>query len=130
MRVEARLCHDPSIVRPTLLIVDDHEAFRASARTLLELEGFQVVGLAESGEEALTEVERLHPDVVLLDVQLPGADGFAVASTLARRPDAPRVVLVSSRGRDAYAARLDDAPVRGFLSKSELSGKALLALVG
>lgn len=118
------------MVRPTLLIVDDHEAFRASARTLLELEGFDVVGLAESGEEALTAVERLHPDVVLLDVQLPGADGFAVASTLAQRSDAPRVVLVSSRGRDAYAARLDDAPVRGFLSKAELSGTALLALVG
>lgn len=123
------LCDDPSVVRPRLLIVDDHADFRVSARALLELEGFDVVGLAADGEEALAAVDRLEPDVVLLDVQLPGMDGFEVARALAARDGAPRVVLVSSRDRSAYARQLSEARVSGFLGKSELSGAALHALV-
>ena len=123
------LCDDPSIVRPRLLIVDDHADFRTSAQALLELEGFDVVGLAEDGEDALDAVERLGPDVVLLDVQLPDMDGFDVARALAAREDAPRIVLISSRDRSAYASQLREAPVSGFLGKSELSGAALHALV-
>jgi DNA-binding NarL/FixJ family response regulator len=116
-------------VRPRLLIVDDHADFRASARSLLELEGFDVVGLAADAEEALDAVARLEPDVVLLDVQLPGMDGFDVARVLAGREDAPQVVLISSRDRSAYASQLREARVSGFLGKSELSGAALHALV-
>ena len=123
------LCDDAPIVRQTLLIVDDHEDFRASAMALLELEGFDVVGLAEDGEAALEAVARLHPDIVLLDVQLPGIDGFDVARRLAADVDGPRVVLISSRDRSAYAAQLRDAQVSGFLDKGELSGAALHALV-
>lgn len=115
--------------RPRLLIVDDHADFRASARTLFELEGFDVVGVAADGEEALEAVERLLPDVVLLDVQLPEMDGFEVARLLAARTGAPRIVLVSSRDRSAYTRQLRVADVSGFLGKSELSGPALHALV-
>src|SRR3954451_14124550 len=66
-------------VRMTVLIVDDHADFRESARALLEAEGFDVVGEAADGSEAIAEVERLRPDVVLLDIQLPDQDGFTVA---------------------------------------------------
>ena len=59
----------------TVLIVDDHEAFRESATALLEAEGFDVVGQAADGPEAIAEVERLHPEVVLLDIQLPTSTG-------------------------------------------------------
>ena len=116
-------------MRPSVLIVDDHEAFRASARALLELHGFDVVGDAADGEAALAAAARLRPDVVLLDVQLPGLDGFAVADRLAATAPAPRVVLISSRGRSAYEQRLPDAPVAGFLGKHELTGAALAALM-
>jgi DNA-binding NarL/FixJ family response regulator len=116
-------------VRPRLLIVDDHADFRASAQTLFELEGFDVVGLAADGEEALAAAAQLKPDVVLLDVRLPDMDGFEVARALAARDDAPRVVLVSSRDRSAYVSQLREARVCGFLGKSELSGAALHALV-
>lgn len=109
--------------------MDDHADFRVSARALLELEGFEVVGLAGDAEAALAEVERLEPDVVLLDVQLPGLDGFDVARALSERDGAPKVVLISSRDRGAYAAELREAPVSGFLGKAELSGPALHALV-
>ena len=127
--VRSPLCDDPTTVRPRLLIVDDHADFRRSAQTLLELEGFEVVGLAEDGEQALEAASRLQPDLVLLDIQLPGIDGFEVATKLAGRADPPRVVLISSRDRSAYTSQLRDAPVSGFLGKSELSGAALHALV-
>jgi DNA-binding NarL/FixJ family response regulator len=117
-------------VRPTVLIVDDHDGFRESARALLEAEGFAVVGDAAEGAAAVAAVARLRPDVVLLDVQLPDVDGFAVAARLAAGPDPPRVVLISSREVAAYGPRIGGAPVCGFLAKRELSGAALAALVG
>ena len=116
-------------VRPTVLIVDDHDGFRESARALLEAEGFAVAGDAADGAAAVAAVARLRPDVVLLDVQLPDVDGFAVAERLAEGPDPPRVVLISSREAAAYGPRIGAAPVCGFLAKRELSGAALAALV-
>ena len=117
-------------MRRTVLIVDDHEAFRESAAALLEAEGFDVVGEAADGPQAIAEVERLQPEVVLLDIQLPELDGFAVAERLAALPEAPRVVLISSREANAYGHRLVETAARGFIPKRELSGRALAALVG
>ena len=116
-------------MNPTVVIVDDHPGFRSSARALLEAAGFEVVGEAEDGESALAVVDRLHPRIVLLDVQLPDIDGFAVAERLARAGDPPAVVLVSTRDVSSYRRRLARSPVRGFISKSDLSGHALSALV-
>src|SRR5437763_12784142 len=81
----------------SVLIVDDHPSFRASARALLQSEGFEVVGEAEDGESALRAVAALLPELVLLDVQLPDIDGFEVARRLTTRDGGPAVVLVSSR---------------------------------
>jgi DNA-binding NarL/FixJ family response regulator len=117
------------VVRTTVLIVDDHDAFRASASALLEAEGFAVVGTAADGAAAVEEATRLRPAVVLLDVQLPDADGFVVATRLARLPEPPQVVFVSSRDAETYGSRLDRATARGFLAKRDLSGAALAALV-
>ena len=108
-----------------VLIVDDHATLRAAARALLEGDGFDVVGEAADGLAALSECARVSPDVVLLDVQLPGLDGFGVARELARRAASPRVVLVSSRSRSAYRRRLAQASVCGCLDKAELSGESL-----
>jgi DNA-binding NarL/FixJ family response regulator len=119
-----------SLVRPTVLIVDDHEAFRASARALLQAGGFDVIGEASDGTEAIAAVTALRPAIVLLDVQLPGLDGLAVAERLALAADPPMVVLISGRDATAYGPRLDRTPARGFISKSELSVKALAALIG
>ena len=116
-------------MRPTVLIVDDHPAFRESASALLEAEGFAVVGEAADGDEAITAVKRLRPQVVLLDIQLPDLDGFTVAERLAAGPDPPTVVLISSREAAAYGPRLDGAAVMGFIPKRELSGSVLASLV-
>jgi DNA-binding NarL/FixJ family response regulator len=118
------------LVRPTVLIVDDHAAFRASARALLEAEGFQVVGEAADGVGAVEAVAALRPAIVLLDIQLPDLDGLTVAQQLATAPDAPAVVLISSRDAATYGPRLQGTPARGFIPKSALSGEALAALTG
>ena len=122
------MCHALSVA-PSVLIVDDHAAFRTFARTLLQSEGFQIVGEAEDGASAIATAARLRPAVVLLDVQLPDLDGFAVAERLAAEADPPQVVLVSSRDASSYRRRLEGTRARGFIPKSELSGAALSALL-
>jgi DNA-binding NarL/FixJ family response regulator len=121
---------DDGHVRRTVLIVDDHDEFRTSARALLEADGFAVVGEAADGAEAIEAVAALKPSVVLLDVQLPGPDGLVVAESIAAGPEAPDVVLISSRAAAAYGPRLGRSPARGFIPKSELSGEALADLLG
>ena len=116
-------------MRPTVLIVDDHAEFRAAARALLEAEGFEVVGEAGDGLEAVTRAEQLRPDVVLLDIQLPDLSGFEVARRLARAAQPPQVVLISSRDATTYGAQLSLHDARGFLAKGELSGAAVTALL-
>jgi DNA-binding NarL/FixJ family response regulator len=113
----------------TVLIVDDHDGFRSFARALLQADGFEIVGEASDGASGLEAAARLRPDLVLLDVQLPDLDGFEVAERLAARDDPPSVVLVSTRDAASYRRRLADTPARGFISKGELSGPALLALM-
>jgi len=115
----------------TLLIVDDHPGFRKVARQLLELEGFDVIGEAQDGAEALRAATELRPDVVLLDVHLPDLNGFTVARQLTHDPgDAPAVILTSSLDVSDVDSALLDSGARGFLPKSELSGDALAALIG
>ncbi len=125
----ARDLWDDRPVGHTVLIVDDHEAFRESASAMLDAEGFTVVGQAADAGGALAAAERLRPQVVLLDVQLPGLDGFAVAERLSAGTSPPRVVLISSREAVAYGSRLQNAHARGFITKRELSGAALAALL-
>ena len=113
----------------TLLIVDDHRAFRDFARTVLSRDGFDVAGEAEDGESALGAVPTLRPDVVLVDVQLPGIDGIAVAEQLAALEAPPDVVLMSGRTASDYGSRLSGSPARGFIPKQDFSPEAIAALL-
>jgi DNA-binding NarL/FixJ family response regulator len=113
----------------TVLIVDDHPSFRATARAILEADGFEVVGEAEDGASALEAIHRLRPDVVLLDVQLPDMDGFAVATTLGANGDMPTIVLTSSRDAADFGPLVNECGARGFVPKAELSGAALHAVL-
>lgn len=113
----------------SVLVVDDHAGFRAAAKALLEAAGYQVAGEAEDGPSAVALTAALRPDVLLLDIGLPGLDGFEVADAVARQHDQPAVVLVSSHDADTYGRRLAAAPVVGFLTKSDLTGQALARLL-
>jgi DNA-binding NarL/FixJ family response regulator len=113
----------------TVLIVDDHGAFRSAARRLLEAAGLEVVGEARDGAAALAAAARLHPDIVLLDIQLPDLDGFVVAERLAEDGSPPAIVLTSSRSVTSFRRRLAANPALSFIPKSELSGEAVAAAV-
>jgi DNA-binding NarL/FixJ family response regulator len=116
-------------VAHTVLIVDDFAAFRAAARALLEQDGFEVVGEAADGAEAASAVRSLRPQIVVLDIQLPDADGFAVADAFRQMDPAPIVVLTSSRDALAYVRRLERPGTPPFIPKAELSGDRLAEVV-
>lgn len=112
-----------------VLIVDDHPGFRASARRLLEAEGFEVLGEAGDGAAAIAAARVLRPELVLLDVQLPDTDGFAVAEELTRGGAGPAVVLTSSRDAADFGSLVAASGARGFVPKAELSAAALARLL-
>jgi DNA-binding NarL/FixJ family response regulator len=109
----------------TVLIVDDHALFRSRARRLVEAAGYAVVGEADDAASAIAQSRRLEPDVVLLDVQLPDADGFTIAADLRDEPHSPSVVLISSREAIDYGSHLAAATAVGFIHKPELSRASL-----
>jgi DNA-binding NarL/FixJ family response regulator len=113
----------------TVLIVDDHPSFRAMARALLECEGYEVVAEAESAAAALRATEKVHPDLVLLDVQLPDLDGFQLAERIAELQPTTQIVLTSSRDCEDYGRSIEESVARGFVPKAELSGSRLAALL-
>lgn len=115
-------------MRPRVLIVDDHDGFRAVARTLLESDGLDVVGEAADGQEALAETSDLRPDLVLLDIHLPDTDGFAVSELLAALPKPPVVVLISSRPITDLRSRLEASSAVGYLAKQQLSGSNVMSV--
>ena len=101
----------------SILIVDDHPTFRATARMLLEAEGYDVIGEAPDGTTAVTEATRLHPD------------GFQVAERITARAGAPAVVLTSSRDSSDFGPLVMGSGARGFISKGDLSGAAIAELL-
>jgi DNA-binding NarL/FixJ family response regulator len=111
-----------------ILIVDDHPGFRASARRMLVAGGFEVVGEAGDGAEAVHAARDLRPDVVLLDVQLPDTNGIDLAARLSEN-GAAAVVLTSSRPADQLGPELTTSGALGFIRKDELTAAAISELV-
>jgi two-component system, NarL family, nitrate/nitrite response regulator NarL len=114
---------------PTILIVDDSEAFRVQARTMLEADGFDVVAEASDLSGAIAAWHATLPQLVLLDVNLPDGDGFAIVDMLERDGTRPIVVMTSTRDAATYRRRLERTRAVGFILKNELSGAAIRSLM-
>ncbi len=113
---------------PRVLIVDDHDRFRALARRTLQADGYEVVGEAPDGAGAVAAIAELNPDLVLLDVGLPDVSGLDLARILTESGGL-KVVLVSTRDAADYAQLARSHGAVGFVPKAELSGDALRALL-
>lgn len=111
-----------------VLIVDDQEPFRQAAQQVVEAtDGFMVAGSAASGEESLEAAARLRPDLVLMDVHLPGIDGLESSRRLQLLDRPPVVILVSTYDRSEYGEDADEGGAKGYLSKSDLGPRSLTA---
>jgi two-component system, NarL family, invasion response regulator UvrY len=121
---------DASPTAVEVLIVDDQPPFRAVARTLVSLlPGWQVVGEAASGEEAVEAVGRSRPDVVLMDINLPGISGIeATRQIVAAYPDV-RVVLLSTYQADDLPADALACGAAGYVGKEDLTPAVLRDIV-
>jgi DNA-binding NarL/FixJ family response regulator len=113
------------------VIVDDSPVVLLAASELLEGEGIAVVGVAETGEEAIRLMEELKPDVMLVDIDLGPESGFDLARRLAhnRNSAASRTILISSHDEADFATLIEASPAIGFLPKSDLSATAIQRLV-
>ena len=110
----------------SVVTVDDQAVFLGAARELIDATaGFEELGQATSGAEALAMVAELHPDLVLLDVRMPGMDGIETARRLLASDPAVVVVLISLEPADDLPPWLSTVPVAAYLRKQELSADAL-----
>lgn len=103
----------------TVLMVDDHPVIRLSIRLLLERERFKVVGESGDGVEAVQLARQLHPDIVILDIGLPGLDGMEVIKRLNLLDPAPRIMVLTGQPSDLYVRRCMDAGISAFVHKDE-----------
>lgn len=102
---------------PRVLVVDDHALVRSGITGLLESADLEVVGEAGDGAEAVEAVGRLHPDVVLMDIRMPGLDGIEATRRIVRGDDPPRVLVLTTFDLDEYVYRALKAGASGFLLK-------------
>ena len=101
-----------------LLIVDDQRLMRQGLRTLLELEsGFEVVAEAGDGQSALDTYAEHQPDVVLMDIRMPGMDGLTATELLRAQDGAPEIIVLTTFEADDYVLRALRAGASGFLLK-------------
>jgi DNA-binding NarL/FixJ family response regulator len=113
----------------TVLAVDDQAVFRHTARELIAAtDGFQQIAEAGSGEQALVLAAELHPDLVLVDVRMPGMDGIETARRLIDQDSSVVVVLVSLEAAIDLPAAVAEAGAAAHIRKQELSPRALRAL--
>ena len=113
------------------LIVDDNGPFLEVASASLARDGLEVIGTATTSTDALRQVELERPDVVLVDVNLGGENGFELARQLVETFPELRtgVVLISTRDEDDYGSLLAASPAAGFVRKTHLTAKAIREVV-
>jgi DNA-binding NarL/FixJ family response regulator len=111
-----------------ILLVDDHTLFREALQNLLALHGYQVVGTAGDGLEALEKARHLHPDLILMDIEMPGCDGLTATRLIkAEMPDTKIVMLTVAQQDESLFESLKSG-ASGYLFKSSRASQLLLHL--
>jgi len=119
-------CDDVWVRKVRVLIVDDQPPFRDASRMVVELaDGFEVAGEADNGEKGVDLAFSLQPDLVLMDVQMPGIDGLEATRRIMTLENPPHVLVMSTHESANYEEPALAAGATGFLPKSEFSMDAL-----
>jgi DNA-binding NarL/FixJ family response regulator len=104
--------------RITILLVEDHTIVRQGLRSMLELDpGLHIIGEAEDGRQAVAMANRLHPDVVLMDIAMPHLNGLEATRQIRKALDQVRVMILSAHNEEAYVNSAKEAGAAGFLLK-------------
>lgn len=107
------------MTKPTVLLADDHSLVRDMLEERLSREGMAIIGAASSGDEALSQASLHDPDVVVLDIDMPGLSAFQVARALRRASSTTRIIFLSAFVNDRYIDQALAAEASGYLTKSE-----------
>ena len=113
-----------------ILVIDDNTAFRGALGRVLDTDCFVVIAGAATGASGVQLAREYKPDLVIVDVQLPGIDGFDVAEQLAGLDLPLEVILTSGLDGSDLGTLVTDSSARGFIPKAELSAEAIDALLG
>ena len=112
-----------------ILVADDHEGFRRSLSAFLQTQaGVEIVGEARDGVEAVNQTARLHPDLVLMDLQMPNRDGYTATKEIKKNLPETKVVILSMYGDDMYRRQAWQFAADGFIDKSAMKNALKLFL--
>src|SRR5687768_14940668 len=114
-------------MKPRILVIDDEAAIRDSLRMILEYEDYQFTGAA-SGQEGIALVQRDRPDLVMLDIKMPGMDGMEVLRKLRAHDETLPIVMISGHGGSAAAVEAIKAGALDFLDKPLSSERVIVTL--
>jgi two-component system response regulator NreC len=111
-----------------VVLADDHVLVRQSLKSLLEREGFQVVGEASDGQEAIRRVQSLHPDIAVMDISMPILNGIDAARELSRSFPKTKSILLTQHDEDQYISEALEAGVKGYVLKSQVASDLVQAI--
>jgi two-component system response regulator NreC len=111
-----------------VILADDHVLVRQSLKSLLEREGFQVVGEASDGQEAIQRVESLRPDIAVMDISMPILNGVDAARELSRSFPKTKSILLTQHDEDQYISEALEAGVMGYVLKSQAASDLVQAI--
>lgn len=111
-----------------VILVDDHVLVRQGIKSLLEREGMQVLAEASDGQEAVRQVEKLKPDVAIMDIGMPLLNGMDAARTASRSCPKTKFILLTQHDEDQYVSEALDAGVMGYILKSQVANDLVLAI--
>jgi len=111
-----------------IVLADDHVLVRQGLMSLLELEGFQVVGEASDGQEALRLTELFRPDIAIMDISMPILNGLNAAREMSRSSPKTKTILLTQHDEGQYISEALDAGVKGYVLKSQVASDLLLAI--
>lgn len=111
-----------------IVLADDHVLVRQGLKSLLEREGFQVVAEASDGQEALSHVESLQPDIAVMDISMPTLNGLNAAREISRASPKTKTILLTQHDESQYIREALEAGVKGYVLKSQVASDLLLAI--